>query len=135
MKEKTFEEFGLKKTKSRIAVLEKLENSEYPLTAEELHSSLSDQDIDLSTIYRTLKSFLEVGLVKREINEKKENVFSLDNDEDSHVLVCVRCHKKIKLAGCPYHEVNEKIEKDTGFLVQDQNVEIYGLCPDCQKKR
>ena len=81
-----------------------------------------------------MNSFIEAGIVKKEVNEQKENVFLLIRNEENHILVCTACHKKVKLEGCPYHKVNEEIEKKTGFIVQDQNVEIYGLCPECQNK-
>ena len=69
----------------------------------------------------------------KEINAEKENVYSLASDEDSHVLVCVKCHKKTKLEGCPYHEANQRIEEKTGFAILDHSTEIYGVCPQCQK--
>ena len=149
MFEEIFRNHGLKVTKSRIAIYKALEKKEYPCTAEELSKDIVDEDINLSTIYRTLNSFTDKGLVKLEVNERKENVFSLEKaeipffhphvfslekDEDKHILVCKCCHKRVPIEGCPYHKVNEKIEKETGFLIEDQNTEIYGLCPDCRKK-
>lgn len=124
---------GLKSTKPRIEILKVLENSNNPLTAEEIYSLVGDKEINLSTVYRTLNAFEEAHIVKKEINKKKENIFLLEG-EDNHILVCVKCHKSIPLKGCPYHEANEELEKTTGFLIEDHNTEIYGVCPDCQKK-
>lgn len=122
---------GLKSTKPRIDILKILEHANNPLTAEEIFSRLNNKDINLSTVYRTLNTFKENNIVKKEVNKKKENIFSLVG-EDNHILVCVKCHKKMVLKGCPYHEANEELEKETGFLIQDHNTEIYGVCPDCQ---
>lgn len=132
MNEEVFQKHHLKKTKVRKAVYAVLEKAKHPLTAEEVFSLIQEDGFDLSTVYRTLNTFAEAGLLKKEINEEKENIFALEKDE--HILVCTECHKRIPLEGCPYHEVNEEIAKETGFLIQDQNTEIYGLCPDCQKK-
>lgn len=134
MNENAFEHFGLKKTKNRELILKALEKQSHPVTAEELFFSFKKKDINLSTVYRTLNTFEQAGLVHREVNENKENIYSLQQEEDSHILVCTKCHKRVPLQGCPYHEVNEEIEKMTGFLLKDQNIEIYGLCPECQKK-
>ena len=123
----------LKNTKNRKIILEFLKKMNRPVTAEEIYFSLNKEKIDLSTIYRTLNSFYENGIVKKEVNSEKKNIFILDNNEDSHVLVCKNCHKRVPLNGCPYHKINESIEKNTGFIVEDQNTEIYGICPDCQK--
>ena len=130
------DKYGLKKTKPRIAILKVLEKSDVPLTAETIFFSLKNKGINLSTVYRTLNSFSEAGLAKKEVNRQKENVFSLVHDEhdDHHILVCLKCHKVVSLKGCPYHEANEAIENETGFAIEDHSTEIYGVCPDCQKK-
>lgn len=129
------EKSGLKVTKPRLAVLRVLAEASFPLTSLSIWEELKKEGFNLSTIYRTLNSFSDAGLVKKEFNADKENVFSLVTHEDSHVLVCVKCHKKTPIEGCPYHEANEKIEEETGFSIFDHNTEIYGICPDCQKDK
>lgn len=126
---------GLKATIARKEVLRVLSSSSSPLRAEEVYRTLLDKGIDLSTVYRTLNSFVEAELAKREVGANKENLYSLVSEEDHHVLVCLKCGKKIPLQGCPYHEANEAIERETGFKVHDHNTEIYGYCPDCQRGR
>ena len=134
MQESLLKNHGLKITSARIAVLSVLESNHLPLSAERIYELTKKEGLNLSTVYRTLNSFVEAGLVKKEINQDKESIFSLESEEDNHVLICTKCHKTVKLEGCPYHEVNEAIESQTGFLLQDHNTEIYGICPDCQNK-
>lgn len=134
MQESLLKNHGLKITSARIAVLSVLEANHLPLSAERIYELTKKEGLNLSTVYRTLNSFAEAGLVKKEINQDKESIFSLESEEDNHVLICTKCHKTVKLEGCPYHEVNEAIESQTGFLLQDHNTEIYGICPDCQNK-
>ena len=134
MQESLLKNHGLKITSARIAVLSVLESNHLPLSAEKIYELTKKEGLNLSTVYRTLNSFAEAGLVKKEINQDKESIFSLESEEDNHVLICTKCHKTVKLEGCPYHEVNEAIESQTGFLLQDHNTEIYGICPDCQNK-
>ncbi len=134
MKENAFETHNMKKTPNRERILSMLKKSSHPLSAEDIFYSFRKKDINLSTIYRCLNAFEKNGLIKREVNEKKENVFSIVDEKDNHILVCVKCHKRIPLTGCPFHEVNEKIEKETGFQIQDQNIELYGLCKECRDK-
>lgn len=125
-------EHGLKATPSRLAIFSFLCNQHVPLSAEAIAAKLAKKDIDLSTLYRTLNSFSEVGLVKKEVGAGKENLYSLVSEEECHYLVCLKCHNRIKLEGCPYHEVNETIQRQTGYRILDHNTEIYGICPDCQ---
>jgi len=105
------------------------------MTVEEIHSAMKHSSADISTVYRCLNSFCANGMARKEVNQNKENVFSLANNKDVHYVVCVKCHKKIILQDCPYHEVNEQLEKETGFVISDHNTEIYGVCPDCQKSK
>ena len=133
MYEELLKEHGLKITSTRLLVLKTLDKSSSPLSAEEIYKSLKNKDVTLSTVYRALNAFVDAHLAKKEINENKENIFSLEKEEDHHVLVCVKCHKVVPINGCPYHEANEEIEKATGFSINDHNTEIYGVCPDCQK--
>ena len=124
---------GLKATPSRLELLRYLSSLAVPTTAEELYLSIVDKKMDLSTIYRNLNAFVEAGLAKKEVSSKKENLYLLIREEECHVLVCVRCGKKVVLEGCPYHEVNHALEKKTGFRVLDHNTEIYGVCPACMR--
>jgi Fur family ferric uptake transcriptional regulator len=125
-------EHGLKATPARVETLRYLSSLNAPISAEDLFERLRHNGLDLSTLYRTLNSLTSVGLVKKEVGARKENLFSLEGEEERHLLVCLRCGKKIPLEGCPYHEVNESIEEKTGFKVLDHNTEIYGICPDCR---
>lgn len=132
-----FQQKELKNTKGRALILSLLKDAKAPLTAEEIYSKLRNKGINLSTVYRTLNTFSEYGIVLKEVNKDKENIFTLIKDEhdDHHILVCSKCHKVVQLKGCPYHEVNEKIEEETGFKIHDHSTEIYGICPDCLAKQ
>ena len=123
---------GLKNTKAREAILNILNDSDIPLSAEMIFNLLDNSKIEYSTVYRTLNTFEQHKIVKKEINADKIHVYSLNEKEDCHYLVCVKCHKRVKLDFCPYHNVTRKIEKETGFEIFDQNTDIYGLCSDCK---
>ena len=125
---------GLKATPPRLELFRYLSSLSVPVTAEELYLALRDKGFDLSTLYRNLNAFVDAGIVKKEVGVKKENLYLFLRDEECHVLVCVRCGKKVVLEGCPYHEVNHALEKQTGFHVLDHNTEIYGICPSCLRK-
>ena len=128
----TLKRHGLKVTPPRLELIRYLSSLDAPVTAEELFLHLRDKGFDLSTLYRNLNAFVEAGLAKKEVGARKQNLYLLVREKECHVLVCLRCGKKIILEGCPYHEVNHALEKQTGFRVLDHNTEIYGICPQCQ---
>ncbi|MGP1413801.1 MAG: Fur family transcriptional regulator [Bacillales bacterium] len=121
------------KTQPRKHIFNELKSSKYPLTAELIYANLANKNINLSTIYRTLNTFYNLGILNKELNAKKEYAYSLNDKIDSHYLVCTKCNKKIKVKGCPYHDANSKLEKETGFKIINHKIEIYGICNDCQK--
>ncbi len=127
-------DFGLKSTKSREQILKILESSDSPLTADQIYNLLCDKDINLSTVYRTLTSFTDESIIHKEIDNDGKALYMIIKQEHKHVLVCIKCGKHIYLKDCPYKEANMKILKENNFLVENHNIEIYGLCEKCQKK-
>lgn len=124
----------MKKTKTREEVKRLFVEKDIPLTASKIYEFLKDDNVTLSTIYRTLATFEKEGIIKKELSSfNKEAIYTLKEIEHGHILECIRCHKRIYLDYCPFHEANEKIEQKTGFTLEDENHILYGLCSDCKK--
>ena len=124
----------LKSTKSRNEILSFLQKQNSPVTANLIFEKLMNKKITLSTIYRTLETFSKNGIVKKEIMQNGTAVYFLVPQEHLHILECKKCHNTIKLKYCPYDTANSKIKKETNFQVDEENVVIYGLCQNCNKK-
>lgn len=123
----------LKKTGPRKSILAVLEEEKDPLSASEITSRLEGTP-DLSTVYRTLLSFSHAAIVRKERRTDGTSAFSLIRPAHRHVLICLSCQKRVYLDHCPFHAAEEEIKAETGFIIEDHPLEIYGLCPDCQKK-
>lgn len=127
---------GVKSTKHRNAILLLLEKSEYPLTAEELYISLREKtaSINLSTVYRTLDTFVSKKLVikSNRVDDGKAR-YELNQHEHKHHLFCVGCHKLISIEDCPMGELQKVLKKKIDFDVTGHNLEIYGYCHNCKK--
>ena len=54
---------GLKNTPLRVALLDFLAQQETPLTAEEIGRSLKKVEFDRASLFRTLKTFTEAGIL------------------------------------------------------------------------
>lgn len=123
----------LKKTKTRECVLKILENASSPISANDIYITLKNDNITLSSIYRTLNTFYKEKMVIRD-NIDGVALYTLLLDEHFHYLECKMCHKKIKLDYCPYHKANNQIKKQLNFVVDEHNVVLLGTCSDCLKK-
>lgn len=127
---------GIKSTRHRNAILELLEESESPLTAEQLFMTLHDKtaSIDLSTVYRTLDTFASKNLViKSNRVDDGKALYEFNHHEHKHHLLCVGCHKLISLEDCPMGELQQTLKKKIDFDVTGHKLEIYGYCHDCKK--
>ena len=127
---------GVKSTRHRFAILELLEQSAYPLTAEELFILLKEKtaSINLSTVYRTLDTFSSKNLVikSNRVDDGKVR-YELNHHEHKHHLFCVGCQKLIAIEECPIGELQQIIKKKIDFDVTGHKLEIYGYCHNCKK--
>lgn len=125
---------GMKNTKHRNAILLLLEKSEYPLTAEELYILLMEKTatINLSTVYRTLDTFVSKNLVIKSTMDDGKARYELNLHEHKHHLFCIGCHKIISIKECPMGELQETLKKKMNFDVTGHKLEIYGYCHNCK---
>ena len=125
----------LKVTKYRKLILENLKSCDNPISAEELFDKLKkDYDMDLSTIYRNLNILEEKGVLLKTTNLDGISYYQLNDSHHKHFITCNICHKKFTIENCPVHELEDEIEKETGFVINGHNFEFTGVCPECQKK-
>ena len=125
---------NLKVTKQRKIIMEGLQSEENPISAEELFAKLKiDFDMDLSTIYRNLNILEEKNVLLKTTNLDGINYYQINDINHKHFITCNICHEKFTIENCPVHELEEQIEKETGFAITGHNFEFTGICPDCQK--
>src|SRR6187399_1524618 len=108
-----------------------------------LHGALAHGDIerkagekfDRVTVYRTLQTFVEKGIVHTIPTADNAILYALckDCDEehhhDDHVhFVCRNCNTTI----CLDDIVSPEIKLPQGYLAQDVQVVINGICKDCK---
>lgn len=126
---------NLRVTKQRRQILQILEIENNPISAEEIYNKLKDlSNMDLSTIYRNLNILEDKNILLKTTNVDGISYYQLNNDQHKHFVTCNICHKKFLIENCPIHELEDSIEKETGFKITGHNFEFTGICPACQKK-
>jgi Fur family ferric uptake transcriptional regulator len=119
-------------TSPRQIVFEVLSNNE-PLTMTELIAAC-ESAIDKASVYRTVSLYEHLGVVQRlQIGWKYKLELSNDFQPHHHHLTCIRCHRMITL---PENNDLERhfhhLAKLHGFTNTDHQLEIKGICPECQ---
>jgi Fur family peroxide stress response transcriptional regulator len=123
---------GLKITPQRVAVYEVLLNRENHPTVEEVYNEIKKRYpfVSLATVYRTVETLEDLGFVKR-VAYWGGSVRYDANVEDHHHLICTKCGaiKDVRL------DINwQAPEQMEGYKVEKYSLNIYGVCPACQKE-
>lgn len=123
---KTLRESGAKLTNARKLVLENLNSSKKPITLKEIHNK--SKEIDFASVYRSIKLFLELGLVEEISFADKKIRYELVSNLHHHHIICSDCGEIKELPICLVSE----IKKLTKYKITKHTFEFMGLCPKCQ---
>ncbi len=127
---------GKRMTRTRKAVLAVLEASQFPLSATELYTQLTKENvaIDLVTVYRNLTALKELGMVTQlELHQEGQFRYEIkEGREHHHHIRCKICGRIVDLLLCPLKKLTALIEQETRFVVGDHSLEFSGWCPKCQ---
>ena len=129
---------GLKATLPRLKILEIFQKAEQRhLTAEDVYRLLlaEQSDIGLATVYRVLTQFEQAGILNRNHFEVGKAVYELREDQHHDHMVCVSCGRGEEFLDAEIERRQHNVASNLGWTLQDHAMSLYGLCPDCQKKR
>jgi Fe2+ or Zn2+ uptake regulation protein len=128
-------EHGFRITRGRRLVLGAMGRAERPLSPYSLHDLLSSQgeNVDTVSIYRTLETLENAGLVHRVAFSGGYLPCRLeDHPGCHHHLICRECGK-VEEVDCPGMAAVERgAAADSRFRIERHLVEFVGLCPACQ---
>jgi len=118
---------GLKATIQRFEILKVLLREGRHLSLKEVHEIVGQRlpTISLSTVYNTLRSLVEVGLL-RELNVSGETRY--DMNVEPHVdLVWLDTGEIEDFSGIDVAALIKTVEKKTGMRVKSWRVEFHGV--------
>lgn len=128
-------EAQLKQTQQRKEILDVFRRNESPLCANDVYEKLSSTGINLSTVYRTLSSLCDRGILNKVPGANRTTYYALCQRENCHHhhLVCYVCNKITELEHCPLDPVYEELEAETGFKITGHSLELVGICSACSR--
>lgn len=135
--QETLNQEGFRLTHPRQVVIRILEAASTPLSPLAIHQqSIDTQDeIGLVSVYRTLELLTELSLVRRVHGEGDCQGYVLASPGHHHHLVCRQCGKAVEFTGSgDLANLRHRIQHETGFEVEGHLLQLYGLCPNCQKE-
>jgi Fur family ferric uptake transcriptional regulator len=123
---------GLRVTRQRLAVLDLLKDRPEALSAQEVYLEFRSrgESIGLSTIYRTLMSLEEAGLLDA-LQRDGEQAFRSCSPKHHHHLICTGCNEVRELEAAMVEEWVDKVSVAYDFDVTGHRADIYGRCSRC----
>jgi Fur family transcriptional regulator, peroxide stress response regulator len=124
---------GLKATPQRLAILKYIRKNMTHPTAEKVYQDLSRAypGLSLKTVYKTLETFAEAGMIRGLDIDPKKMRFDACLDEHDH-FYCEVCENIFDIAATPSGE-NWRNRKDMqGHNVQKISINFKGVCKFCE---
>ena len=132
---------GLRRTAPRIAVLVAIEPIHGHLSVAEIHQRLigaasgGAQPPDLATVYRTVTTLVEHGVLHALTLESGTTTYGLAKDAHHHA-VCTRCGAVIEIPAQRLSRALRSASEASSFTLSDEaGLTLRGLCPQCQQAR
>ncbi|AQW21372.1 transcriptional repressor [Lentilactobacillus curieae] len=135
----SLKEQGVRITPQREIILDYLIQVDTHPTVEMIRDGIDEKlpNLSVATIYNTLKLLVDKGLVIELPNDDGGIRYDFFGRPHYHAI-CENCGKIIDVFSDQYADIVQAIKKETtektGYLVTGTQLEVTGLCKECQKK-
>jgi Fur family transcriptional regulator, ferric uptake regulator len=122
-----------RKTNQRDAIVQVLEQASDPLTPTQIMEKSQEfhDGLGIATVYRAVKELVETGWLTTVEIAGEPNRFERADKPHHHHFHCRICGQVYDVPGCPGN-----IRKLTpeGFLLEDHEIILRGVCVACREK-
>ncbi len=144
---KCFNSEGGRLTFPRRLILDFLHSNKGHFTAEEIYDSLNKKNLNISlaTVYRTLNSLWQSGILKRFDFGEGKAVYELSEEHQNrkhhHHLICKNCGQIIEYDDfideetILFKKLEKQLSEKHNFKIEGHNLYFYGLCHKCEIKK
>lgn len=133
---KNLADCNLRVTPQRAAIYEELIKAEDHPSAETVYLRVREKfpNISFDTVYRTLLSFAEKGLLGTVEGYSRKRRFD-PNLNAHHHLRCIRCGHITDFTNAAYDALEIPSELEKEFRIIHKKVVLEGICGKCHKER
>lgn len=132
---KIIRELGLKVTEQRLLILEVVRTGPSHFTAQDIFEAVVARNpaIGFATVYRFLRTLSEHTYVTEVRMGGMPARYEWAEKRHHDHLTCVKCHKIVEFENYEIERLQEKVATEFGFELTHHLLELYGVCPECQK--
>ena len=127
---------GLRATSQRALVLDIIRQGGHHLDADEIHRRAQRREprISLSTVYRSLQRFKELGLVEEFHFDEDHHHYEAKPASGHHHLVCVDCGRVVEFDLDLPGYIAESVPEARDFDITRAEVRLAGYCSKCRDR-
>ncbi len=127
---------GYRATPQRVALLKIIAASEGHPSATQIFEQMRQQfpTTTLATVYKTLTLLKEMGEVLELEFSGAENRYDGNKPYPHLHLLCIQCRRIIDPEIEQLGHLPEQVARATGYQVVGQRFDLYGICPECQRR-
>ena len=126
---------GYRVTPQRVMILDAVCEGDGHTTLKQIYVRLhkADPSIDRSSLYRTLKLFVRLGLVVAAEAPGGDAMYEIPKTKPHHHLVCRVCGNEREIGQEAIQGMVALVRQQFGFQIDMDHLVLYGLCEVCQK--
>lgn len=123
---------GFKVTPGRLAILSIFSDDCGALCAEDIHTKIGKKSLDYVTVYRTLESFEQAGILKKVFLRKQAAYYERAGHHHHHI-VCTGCGTVEQFDSCGVESVAKNVLSASKQFkaIKDHSLEFFGVCKRC----
>ena len=125
---------GKRSTSQRKLLLKLIRQAGGHLDADDLYRRAREREpgISLSTVYRNLKLFKELGLVEERHFADEHHHYEVKAPVEHHHVVCLGCGVVVEFVNPLAERMKRQVGKDNGFQITGAEIRMEGYCADCR---
>lgn len=129
-----FRQNGYRLTKQRQAILDAICIAQTHATIGEIffHAKKLDRGLDRSTLYRSLDTFIKLGLVISAEDLSGERVYEIAREDPHHHLACKQCGSNLEVKNEIIEDLYQALEAEYQYSIEMDHLNFWGVCPDCR---
>jgi len=126
---------GHRTTGPRRIVAELVADREGAFTAADLADAARARRLRVgrATIFRAIELFETLGVVERVDLPGGNHAYVACVPHHHHHVICWRCGRATEIGDIGIGSLARTVEQRTGYRVGEHRLEMFGLCPGCQR--
>ena len=124
-------------TSEREIVIDEVFDDHEHFDADELTFRLQEKGkkrVSRSTVYRTLVSMEEAGLIRKVARPNGKEIWEHDYGYPQHDhMICKKCGELEEFQNDEIKSILEAVAQTHGFFMDGHRLEVFGICSKCRR--